>query len=137
MSNSRKMRLWAPLLLAAAMLVGAGHATSAFAHCGAQHGFRNGAGLNAANGCPRLNGFNRIQRFAAYRAPRNGAYGCPGYNGRNGGNRFAAYRAPRNGAFGCPGYNGRNGGNRFVAYRSPRNGLNGRNGRRLNGRNPC
>jgi hypothetical protein len=76
MSNSGRLRLWAPLLIASVVTAAAGLIEPAFARGNGCNGF-NG------NGC-RINGFNghnggRINGF-------NGHNGCRinGFNGHNG-----------------------------------------------------
>jgi hypothetical protein len=136
MSSCGGLKLWAPLLLAGAMIVGAGYVAPAEAH---RNGCRvngynghNGCrvnGFRASNGC-RVNGFNgsngcRVSGFRSYNGnggvplQRVRVYGwhtrlVPVSNGYNGFNGTYGFR-------GCNGYNGYNGYSGFNGY----NGFDG------------
>jgi hypothetical protein len=102
------MRLWSPLLLAGAMIVGTGFAAPAFAHhC---NGF---SGFNGCNGFSGFNGFNG-HGFVAVREPVFGFRtrlvpvnrGFVGFNGCNGFSGFSGFSG-FNGFNGCNGFFGR------------------------------
>jgi hypothetical protein len=108
MSDSGRMRLWAPLLLAGAMTAGAGFAAPADAHRrNGYYGF-NGCGC-PGNGYSGYYGFNGGARVAYQRVPvygwhtrtvpvvTNGFNGCNGYSGYYGYNGWSGYNGYGNG----------------------------------------
>jgi hypothetical protein len=118
------MKLWAPLLLAGAMIVGAGYVAPAEAR---GNGCRVN-GFNGFNGC-RVNGFRafngcRVNGFRVFNGCR--VSGFRGFNG-NGGVRWQRVRVYGWHTRLVPVSNGFNGFNGSFGFRAC-NGFNGFNG---------